>query len=158
MWLTKLKPDELSKLKKTLEVSYSCGATFDDLELPGHLANVCIKDHQCTKPIEKLHYSCDFEDICVHCGQEDQLQVDNDYFPQCQECQNVDRVKRPAKNTDVCMFYTFICPRVYVAFILDMMVVFNKIINNSRPPAWYFSLTRTGNKELIIVGLTVSII
>ena len=26
------------------------------------------------------------------------------------ECQKVDRVKRPAKNTDVCMFYTFICP------------------------------------------------
>ena len=27
------------------------------------------------------------------------------------ECQNVDRVKRPAKNTDVCMFYM---PKVYV--------------------------------------------
>ena len=71
------------------------------------------------------------------------------------ECQNVDIVKRPAKITDVCMFYTFICPRVYVAFILDMIIIFNKIINNSRPPAWYFSLTRTGNKEFIIVGLTV---
>ena len=44
-------------------------------------------------------------------------------------------------------------PIVYVAFILDMKIIFNKIINNSRPPAWYFSLTRTGNKEFIIVGL-----
>ena len=26
------------------------------------------------------------------------------------KCQNVDRVKSPAKNTGVCMFYTFICP------------------------------------------------
>ena len=26
------------------------------------------------------------------------------------ECQNVERVKRQAKNTDVCMFCTFICP------------------------------------------------
>ena len=95
----KLKPDELSKLKKILEeVSYSCGATFDDLELPGRLANLCIKDHQCTDPIEKLYYSCDFEDICVHCGQEDQLQVDNDYLPQCQECQTKERVKRPTKR------------------------------------------------------------
>ena len=34
-----------------------------------------------------------------------------------------------------------------------MITVFNKIINNSRPPAWYFSLTRMGNKEFIIVGL-----
>ena len=59
--------------------------------------------------------------------------------------------KRPAKNTDVCMFYTFICTRV--TFILDMIIVFNKIINNSCPPAWCFSLTRTGNKEFIIVGL-----
>ena len=47
-------------------------------------------------------------------------------------------------------------PRVYVAFILDVKIVFNKIINNSRPPTWYFSLTRTGNKEFIIVGLIVA--
>ena len=45
-------------------------------------------------------------------------------------------------------------PRVYVAFILDMIIIFNNIINNSRPPAWYFSLTRTGNKEFTIVGLS----
>ena len=44
-------------------------------------------------------------------------------------------------------------PRVYVAFILDMKIVFNKIINNSRLPAWYFSLTWMGNKEFTIVGL-----
>ena len=44
-------------------------------------------------------------------------------------------------------------PRVYVAFILDMIIIFNNIINNSRPPAWYFSLTRTGNKKFTIVGL-----
>jgi len=37
----KLKPDELSILEKILEdVSYSCGAAFDDLELPGCLVNV----------------------------------------------------------------------------------------------------------------------
>ena len=71
------------------------------------------------------------------------------------ECQNVDRVKKPAKNTDVCMFYTCIFPRVHVALILDMIIVFNNIINNSCPPAWYFSLTRMGNKEFIIVGLRV---
>ena len=69
----------------------------------------------------------------------------------------MDRVKRPAKDTDTSMFYTFICPRVYTTFILaiDMIIVFNKIINNSRPPSWYFSLTRMGNKEFIIVGQRV---
>ena len=47
-------------------------------------------------------------------------------------------------------------PRVYVVFILDMKIVFNKIINNSRLPAWYFSLIRMGSKEFIIVGLITS--
>ena len=68
------------------------------------------------------------------------------------ECQNVDRVKTPAKN--LCMYALYMyMHRVYVAFILDMKIVFNNIINNSRPPAWYFSLTRTGNKAFTIVGL-----
>ena len=71
------------------------------------------------------------------------------------ECQNVDRVKRLAKNTDVCMFYA---QSICIVFILDMKIVFNKIINNSRSPAWYFFLTRTGNKEFIIVGLCSIII
>ena len=91
------------------EVSYSCEATFDNLELPCYLANVCKKDHQCTDPIEKLYYSC------VHCGQENQLQVDNDYFPQYQQCQNVDRVKRPPKNTDVYMYVTGFTRGVFYA-------------------------------------------
>ena len=64
--------------------------------------------------------------VCVHCGQEDQLQVDNEYFPQCHECQNVNRVKRPAKYTNVRMYVLYAQEYVYVAFILDMMIVFNK--------------------------------
>ena len=55
--------------------------------------------------------------------------------------------KKTSKNTDVCMFYIFICP----TFTFDMIMVFNKIINNSLSPAWYFSLTRMGSKEFIIV-------
>ena len=52
------------------------------------------------------------------------------------------------------MFYTFMCPRVYVAFILDMIIAFNEIINNNLLPAWYFSLIRTGSKKFIIVSLS----
>jgi len=33
---------------------------------------------------------CNFEDICVHRGQEENLQVCEVYFPQCQECQEVE--------------------------------------------------------------------
>ena len=87
---------------------------------------------------EPKSYSICYKRIIIECGQS----------------------KKTSKNIDVaiCMFYTFICPRVYVAFILDMIIAFNKIINNSRPPAWYFSLTRTGNKEFIIVGLILKCI
>ena len=51
------------------------------------------------------------------------------------ECQNVDRIKIPAKTLMHVFFIHLYAPRVYVTFILDMKIVFNKIINNSRPPA-----------------------
>ena len=54
--------------------------------------------------------------------------------------------------------HLYACPIVYVGFILDMIIVFNKIINNGCLPAWYFSLTRTGNKEFIIVGLSDAVV
>ena len=55
------------------------------------------------------------------------------------ECQNVDRVKRSAKDTDVCMFYTLICPEYMQHLsLIYMIIIFNNIINNSHPPAWYF--------------------
>ena len=60
----------------------------------------------------------DFEDSCM-CGR-DQLQVDSHSVRMWTE------LKDQQKNTDVAMFYAFICPRVYVGFILDMIIVFNK--------------------------------
>ena len=40
-------------------------------------------------------------------------------------------------------------PRVYVAFILDVKIVFNNIINNSRPPArMVFFCDQDGKQEI----------
>ena len=63
---------EVSDLQSILDdISYTCGTTFDDLELPGRLTNVFVKDHNCADSIEKLYYSCGFEPICVHCASEE---------------------------------------------------------------------------------------
>ena len=39
-----------------------------DLNFPGRLKTVCVKDHACIGPIEKLYYSCGFEPICYYCA------------------------------------------------------------------------------------------
>ena len=83
------------------DVSYSCGTSLDELELPGRLMNVFVKDHCCTDSIEKLYYSCGFEPICVHCASEEVTDCTaSQFLPQCQECisQGLDRVNRPKKS------------------------------------------------------------
>ena len=68
----KLNAQEVSELHSILEdVSYTCGTTFDDLDLSGRLTNVFVKDHTCEDNIERLYYSCSFEPFCVHCASED---------------------------------------------------------------------------------------
>ena len=37
------------------DISYSCGALFDDLDFPAGLESVCVRDHHCGDPIEKLY-------------------------------------------------------------------------------------------------------
>ena len=69
----KLNYQELSELERSLDdVSYSCGLSLSELDLPGRLKGVGVKDHRCNDPTEKLYYSCDFERApsiftCVGC-------------------------------------------------------------------------------------------
>ena len=97
----KLTVQEVSDLQSILDdISYTCGTTFDDLELPGRLTNVFVKDHSCADSIEKLYYSCGFEPICVHCASEEVEDTgDSDSLPQCQECNHLERVSRPKKKS-----------------------------------------------------------
>ena len=44
---------EVHELEKAPDdISYTCGMVFTELELPGWLGNVCVKDHKCYDPIE----------------------------------------------------------------------------------------------------------
>lgn len=55
------------ELEKCLDnIFYTCGVKFSELDLPGRLKDVCVKDHRYQDHIE-LYYSCDFETICSHC-------------------------------------------------------------------------------------------
>ena len=55
--------DYLLKNGKTLKrqllttVSHACGAPLQDLNLPGKLAHVYVRDMSCGDPIEKLYYT-----------------------------------------------------------------------------------------------------
>jgi hypothetical protein len=82
----KLTPQAMNDLKMLLEdISYSCGATFSEINLPDSLKSICIKEHKCYDITEKLYYSCNFEPICIHCGTccED---GESTSYPQCQDC------------------------------------------------------------------------
>ena len=97
----KLNYPEVVELGKIIDdVSYTCGVSFSDLELPGRLKNVCVRDHKCRDPIEKLYYSCDFEPICINCALQN-VQPSAEYFPLCPDCQEQGIVptKRPKRST-----------------------------------------------------------
>ena len=67
-------------------ISYTCGATLDDLDLPDRLAGICVNDHCYDIMVEKLYYSCGYEPICIYCSSED-VEDNTEFFPQCRECE-----------------------------------------------------------------------
>ena len=94
----KLNYQELSELERSLDdVSYSCGLSLSELDLPGRLKGVGVKDHRCNDPTEKLYYSCDFEPICYWCASEN-VPESTEYFPVCVGCEGKALVHRPKKR------------------------------------------------------------
>ena len=82
----KLTKKERADLEVAVEdVSFSCGASLQDLELPGRLDNVYTRELSCGEPIEKLYYSAKYSPICVYCACEVEL-VPKDKYPQCNDC------------------------------------------------------------------------
>ena len=99
---SKLSPQSVTQLKSILEeVSYTCGATFNDMEMPNELQSVSVRMHKCYDPIEKLYYSCGFpEIICIYCARTlPETSNTKDYYPQCPECiqPRIKRVRRGRK-------------------------------------------------------------
>jgi len=67
---TKLKKNQKEKLQTAFEgIEYTCGLLVDDIQTSSLPKDVFIKDHCCQDPIEKLYYKCEYEPICIHCGE-----------------------------------------------------------------------------------------
>lgn len=110
MWrllFSKKKLDLNSRMQLTQvieDISYTCGATFSELDLPDNLKQVCVKHHECYNPIEKLYYSTGFEPICIHCGGalDDVNCMDGLHpaYPQCLHCSHKTPILKPRKHSD----------------------------------------------------------
>ena len=93
----KLNSQKRKLLEEFLEdLSYTCGDTFTDYEMPSGLGGICIKDHKCHDTIEKLYYSCpDFEPICYYCGTTKlPSPITVDCYPQCELCSLRPKVRK----------------------------------------------------------------
>ena len=53
------------------DISYTCGATLQELDLPDKFSCVYVREHNYFDTIEKLYYSAGFEPICIYCAAED---------------------------------------------------------------------------------------
>ena len=90
----KLTRKERSDLQKVIKgISFTCGAPLQDLELPGHLNEVCTRELSCGEPIEKLYYTAKYSPICIYCA-DDVDSVPNDKYPQCSACKGKPEIKK----------------------------------------------------------------
>ena len=74
----------------------ACASFSDDVNMPPGI-QIYVKDHDCNDNIEKLYYSSGYEACCIHCGEYlHDVEEDDDFYPQCNECQEDPIRKRPA--------------------------------------------------------------
>ena len=65
----KLFHQEWNNLEVALaDYSLTCGSPLQDLDLPGKLAHVYIRDLSRGDPVEKLYYTAKYPPICVYCA------------------------------------------------------------------------------------------
>ena len=82
----KLSKKEQADLQTALQdVSFTCGAQLQDLELSGRLNEIYTRKISCEQPIEKLYYSTKLSPICVYCAA-DVESVPKEKYPQCADC------------------------------------------------------------------------
>ena len=82
----KLSKKEQADLQTTLQdVSFTCGAQLQDLELPGQLNEVYTRKISCKQPVEKLYYSAKYSSICVYFTV-DVESIPKEKYPQCADC------------------------------------------------------------------------
>ena len=86
-------------LETTLaDVTYSCGALLDELNLPPGLESVCIRDHQCGDTTEKLYYFAWFDPVCYYCGSEEvDTSIPENIYPLRPSCVDKEHVYKRNK-------------------------------------------------------------
>jgi hypothetical protein len=96
----KIDPKNISFLEKIVaDITYRCGATFDDLQLPTELQSVCVKVHQCYDPMEKLSYSCGFPIVCYYCARDlNESVTSSEYYPQSSHCAGKPPIKKSSST------------------------------------------------------------
>ena len=85
------------------DVSYTCGARIDDLQLPEQLKCVEIRAHQCSDPIERLYYSAYPDDtLCIHCGSTENIveREDTTVYPFCTACTTKVRMCKRTRRSE----------------------------------------------------------
>ena len=75
------------------DVSYTCGASLDDLDLPESLSSIVIRSHQCGNTVERLDYSAGYEDICIFCATTSDLvhSLPDSVYLICSSCQETNQ-------------------------------------------------------------------
>ena len=82
----KLSTSARRALQKALEdVTYTCGAQLQDLELGERFVDVFVRLIHCRDSVEKLYFSVGkYQPVCIHCStSEDTLEEKTDSYPQC---------------------------------------------------------------------------
>ena len=85
----KLSIKEKEELQRVFDdVSYICGGTIQELDLPEKFSCVFVREHNCFEPVEKLYYSAGYDPICIHCASEDATElIETDHhYPICLTC------------------------------------------------------------------------
>ena len=93
----KLSLNERAQLEDIIgDISYSCGATTEEIVLPDTLKSVGIRSHSCDDPIEKIYYSAYKEDpVCIHCGSTHDLTLPDElcahtFYSYCSSCSSLE--------------------------------------------------------------------
>jgi len=97
----KLKRQEKIEVEQSLNgPSFLCGSQLQDLDLADYL--LFVRKLACEDPIERLHYSAKFEDICIHCsGPVDPWSDTEPFYLQCKACEDKSKIPN-TKNRRNC--------------------------------------------------------
>ena len=69
------------------DISFTCGAPLQDLQLPGRLNEVYNRELCCGETNEKLYYTAKYFPICIYCADTVQS-VPKEKYPQCSACKD----------------------------------------------------------------------